>query len=102
MTGARCQATKCTLCHSFIGANAHSARGCCNRSNQVFPDGNVSAGKSKSAGARGGGKSSGNSEGHELCWEGEIFSLWSWNGVPSSTTVSTVPEELQQMRALLA
>ena len=48
LTGTRCQATKCTLCHSVIGTTAHSARGCCSRSNQVFPNGNFTGGKSKS------------------------------------------------------
>ena len=65
VTGSKCQATRCTLCHSFIGTNAHSARGCCNRSNQVFPNGNFSAGKSKSAGSRGGNKSNGKANSSE-------------------------------------
>ena len=110
VTGTRCQATRCTLCHSFIGTNAHSARGCCNRSNQVFPNGNFSAGKSKSAGSRGGNKTNGklnSSEGKskkdKKSFEKEKASHYGpANGVSSSTSVSSVPKELQQMRALLA
>ena len=110
MTGARCQATKCTLCHSFIGTNAHSARGCCSRSNQVFPNGNFSAGKSKSASGRGDNKSGGKSnfsEGKSKKDKRGVGKEKSShygpaNGVASSTTISSVPKELQQMRALLA
>ena len=51
VTGAKCQATRCTLCHSFIGTNAHSARGFCNRSNQVFP--NVARSSKKKPACRG-------------------------------------------------
>ena len=110
MTGEKCQATRCTLCHSFIGTNAHSARGCCNRSNQVFPNGNFSAGKSKSAGSRGKNKSNGKvnssdgkSKKDKKNYGKEKASHYGpSNGVPSTTTVSSVPRELQQMRALLA
>ena len=110
VTGANCQATRCTLCHSFIWTNAHSARGCCNRSNQVFPNGNFSAGKSKSAGARGGNKSNGkanSSEGKSKkdktnSGKEKASHYGPANGVSSTTTISSVPRELQQMRALLA
>ena len=108
VTGSKCQATRCTLCHSFIGTNAHSARGCCNRSNQVFPNGNFSAGKSKSAGSRGGNKSNGNANSSEgkgkkdkkSSGKEKASHYGPANGV--SNTVSSVPKVLQQMRALLA
>ena len=108
VTGAKCQATRCTLCHSFIGTNAHSARGCCNRSNQVFPNGNFSAGKSKSAVSRGGNKSNGKSNSSESKGKKDKKSFGkekaSHYGPANSVsnTVSSVPKELQQMRALLA
>ena len=106
----KCQATRCTLCHSFIGTNAHSARGCCNRSNQVFPNGNFSTGKSKSAGSRGKNKSNGKanssdgkSKKDKKSYGKEKASHYGpSNGVSTTTTVSSVPRELQQMRALLA
>ena len=108
MTGAKWQATRCTLCHNFIGTNAHSARGCCKRSNQVFPNGNFSAGKSKSTGTRGGDRSNGKSNSSEGKSKKDKKSFGKEkashygpsNGV--SSTVSSVPKELQQMRALLA
>ena len=109
VTGAKCQATRCTLCHSFIGTNAHSARGCCNRSNQFFPNGNFSGGKSNSAGSRG-NKSNGKASSSEGKSKKDKKSVGKEkashygpaNGTSSTTAVSTVPRELQQMRALLA
>ena len=99
VTGEKCQATRCTLCHSFIGTNAHSARGCCNRSNQVFPNGNFSAGKSKSAGSRGRNKSNGKanssdgkSKKDKKNYGKEKASHYGpSNGVSSTTAVSSVP-----------
>ena len=110
MTGARCQATKCTLCNNFIGTNAHSARGCCKRSNQVFPNGNFSADKRKSSGSKGNNKSSGKSNSSEAKSKkggrgagSERSSHYGpSNESSSSTSVPYVPKELQQMRALLA
>ena len=110
MTGARCQATKCTLCNNFIGTNAHSARGCCKRSNQVFPNGNFSADKHKSSGARGSNRPSGKSNSSEAkskkggrgAGSEKVSHYGPESEVSSSISVSSVPKELQQMRALLA
>ena len=109
-SGARCAATKCTLCHSFIGSDTHNARGCCNRSNQVFSNGNFSAGKSKSAGAKGGERtvtkanpSQGKSKKMKSGVGKEKTSHYGpGSEVSSSSSVSSIPKELQQMRAMLA
>ena len=110
MIGARCQATRCTLCHSVIGTNAHSARGCCSRSNQVFSNGNFTGGKSKSTGAKGGDRSGGKSnfskgegkKGWKTAGKEKSTHYGPSYGASSSTDVTHVPKELQQMRALLA
>lgn len=109
-TGARCSSTKCTLCHSYIGTDTHNARGCCNRSNHVFSNGSFSAGKSKSSGAKGGGRTVSKVNPSQ----GKVKKSKSGGGkeksahygpgteVSSSTSVSAIPKELQQMRAMLA
>ena len=75
-----------------------------------FSNGNFSAGKSKSHGARGGNKSNGKTNSSEGKSKKDKKSSGKEKashygpayGIASTTAVSSVPKELQQMRALLA
>ena len=109
ITGAKCQATVCTLCHSFIGTENHNARGCCSRSNQVFPNGNFSNGNSKSGGRKGNrnartiNPSQGKGKrGKRDAGKEKSSHYGPRSEVSTSSNSSDVPKDLLQVRALLA
>ena len=104
-TGARCHNSYCTVCHNVIGMEPHDARNCCSRSMQVFGNlkfpkmsrkergENTSSTHLQSKGKR--GRKNGKEKSSYYGPKGDSNSS-------TSTSTSSVPKEIQQLRALLA